>query len=1049
MSDRPMRLTKWIGLGLALLAGAVYLVTLSAGPFPGESAAVVARHGGLSPRLSTLNPLWSMIAGVVAGLPFGTLASRLNVFSAICGALSVWLFHMIVAWTVFNSIEPRRTSRVTAVWAAQMAGITASLFLMFSIPFWVVSNRAHPGAFDVLLLLALTWLFHLYTRRLSERLILLFAALYGIGTAEFTTLILFAPAFALYFLFVLWRNEQFRVGLLVRVGIAYAAGLLFYLLAAGRVCAIETYDLLDLTGYFHAIWTIWREQYGLLARGLPQVGWLLIVVVGVVPWLTAILVCRRALNQEKDWGHYVLHFVMTIVLIGVMFNAKFAPWYFLGFQKVLVTPYVLLAACFGYLVAYWYLVPGTWWGFPDEKELPWFKRWLGGFLVAAAVALVAGAAWRNLPESDGRAARPINRYAGAMIQSLSGRTWLVTDGGLDHNLLIAARELNTPVKVLSLQWGNSPVYMKYMAGFFDDVRLKSLMEAGMIPFLQEWIRTDPEIEKKLAIVSLCDLWLSVDQAAIPNKTLFLGASRQAEADMAALLAEHQRFWAETIPPLREVREAGGPLSRLADFLLRQSSMVANNLGVLLEDAGRPADAFSAYAKAREIYPENISALLNQASMIDRGVVSSKAAAVKKAMGELKADQRRRYFVWSLSRFFGYVRTPDAFANLGFTWALSGNPGLAVAGFKRAMELGLQNTDAAKQTMAALYLAQDQEEQGETLYRELLAKDEKNAAAMLGLSRVAARKGDIRQAGAMLEKAEKAGVPKPRVALEWARLHVQAGEMDKARIMLQELVETTPDLPQAWVLLAGVLLEQKADARELDECVRKLNSLKGQGFSTAVVLGQIAFSRNETSTARRHFDQALALRPNSIPVLEQLLRIDFAEGRRDLGDTHVRQLLALDPGHQLGNYILGSLQIGRKEYTLAENSLRKSLERKENAEALNDLASLLEKRGALDEAEALARRSLKLNPKLYATWDTLGTILVKRNQIAEAEDCFKKAISCYPDYLEAATNLAELYARKGEKQKALDLIQNLLDKGSELSLKDRERLHHLRQELQRK
>jgi cytochrome c-type biogenesis protein CcmH/NrfG len=82
-----------------------------------------------------------------------------------------------------------------------------------------------------------------------------------------------------------------------------------------------------------------------------------------------------------------------------------------------------------------------------------------------------------------------------------------------------------------------------------------------------------------------------------------------------------------------------------------------------------------------------------------------------------------------------VRSADSFASLGWTWALSGNPGLAVASFKKGMELGKQNTDRVKQALASLYLAQEQDAKSEPMFQELVAKDPKNFTATSGLARV--------------------------------------------------------------------------------------------------------------------------------------------------------------------------------------------------------------------------------------------------------------------------------------------------------------------------
>ena len=71
--------------------------------------------------------------------------------------------------------------------------------------------------------------------------------------------------------------------------------------------------------------------------------------------------------------------------VAVLLNVKFAPWTMLGFDRLLVTPYVLVATLLGYLVAYWFLIPAVWWRDPERLVDRWLRRWLGGVVGVAVV----------------------------------------------------------------------------------------------------------------------------------------------------------------------------------------------------------------------------------------------------------------------------------------------------------------------------------------------------------------------------------------------------------------------------------------------------------------------------------------------------------------------------------------------------------------------------------------------------------------------------------------------------------------------------------------
>ena len=120
---------------------AVYLLTLSRGAYPGASAYSIVHFSGIQPRLSPDSPLFYLFARLVAMMgPSCYLSVRLNIFSALCGASTVWLLFQLVSQFVYASVEKNPLNRESAVHAALLAGLVSSATLAFSLPFWTVSQ---------------------------------------------------------------------------------------------------------------------------------------------------------------------------------------------------------------------------------------------------------------------------------------------------------------------------------------------------------------------------------------------------------------------------------------------------------------------------------------------------------------------------------------------------------------------------------------------------------------------------------------------------------------------------------------------------------------------------------------------------------------------------------------------------------------------------------------------------------------------------------------------------------------------------------------------
>jgi predicted Zn-dependent protease len=1040
-----------MGPVLGIIALVLYVTTLSRGAYPGESAGLMTTELGLNPLGTSSHLLWSWVVAGVGKLPLGPLIYRLNLLSAVCAAATVALFFRVLADVIWTMIPVTDQNAGVASRASLWAGVVGSVALMGSMPFWYVANRFHPAAFDLLLLLVLAKLLLTFMRHAEQRVGLVLAVLYGAFAVEFTTLIVFAPLVLAAVMIALWMNGDLRWGRVLPLGGCLLLGMLLYVPAAWSLESSNAFQLNQGHGFWMALSFVVKNQYHLIVSSLPQIGWLLVIIVGIVPWLAVLVVARRGLNEERDWGLYCLHLSLTAVVLAVAFNAPFSPWRILGPWRVLVTPYVLLAFCYGYLTAYWYLFPHLFFQNAEEDERG--KLWVrehGGSLPGALLLVAAiAAAGLNFSAADARPAGALNQYAGAVAKAMTGRTWLVTDGMMDSNIELAAREQGIPLHLLNLQQGTSALYMKQIAQSFENVRLKSLAEVDGLAFIREWMDTDTNFIRQVSFMSFPDLWVSAALQPVPDCVHFTGVRAVSEVDVEALWKRHQEFWGQPfIGELAALAKKDSLLAYPAANVMRHLSMVANNLGVILEDAGQRKPAYESYVKARALDAGNISALLNQMTMLDRGYAASEAAAVRQEFKEFLKTLKQKFQIWSLSRVYGYVRMPEAYANLGMSWAFSGQPGMAVAGYKRAIELAPDRKDQLSQGLAMAYLAQDQSAAGEEILRQLLEKEPGNAGVLLSLARLTARKNLFDEAGILLDRAQKAGVPRERIAMEYAVMHLASGEPGKARVILQELVDVSPGMTSAWALLAGVFMMEN-DEKGLDECERKLTRAKGQDFITTVVLAQIALRRARPVEARTYLDQALAMRPGTPLLLDLLLRLDVQEGRRDWAGGHIRALLLLDPGHPFANQVLASMQLERKEYTQAENSLRKSLARSSDPSVMNDLAWVLQEKGQLDEAEPLIRAVLKTNDKMGVGWDTLGMILMKRGKWADAGEAFQKALSLEPESTSVQFHMAVLYDKKGDSAKAAELTENLLGHPAGLSPAEQDELRQISRRVSQK
>jgi len=1043
-SDTNKRPDLIIGALLGLVALAAYAATLCPGAYPGLSAYQIAAHTGLFYQGTAYRFLYTLAARAVDALPFGGLAARLNVFSALCGAASVVFLYGLVSGTVRRVARLDDPQRPRAALAGRIAGVGAGLYLAFSIPFWIASNRAGVAAFDTLLLLAVTAIFYRYVSGGPGWLAPVFGLACGIGVTESATLIVFAPLFGPALLFAMWRRGEATPARIIALVVSTLAGLCLYLVAAWDFHGSPGYVAREYTGFFKVVWFIWREEYLLITRGLPRVGWLVVLFVGVVPGLVAALVARRALNDERDLTYYALHVLLTAIAVLVLLNHRMAPWAMLGEERFLVTPYVLGAALFGYLLAYWLFLPGTWWPDPERRSARRLSRHLGWVFVAPALALACLAAFRNLARADARPGGVADAYARRILDRSAGVEWIVSDGALDMHLLILARDRGRAPRLVNVGAGNSELYMNYLRmQLADEPDLRSAASVSMVALLRRWFDTKPDVDRSVAVIWPADLWMAAGCSMLPEGVVFLGTRRPEDVDADALMGRNAAIWDELVPALRRASAEGSPIAKLASFLLTRLSLGANNLGVFMEDIGRKDEAYAAYARAREINPENVSALLNLNGMLNGGYQPADADKIREATRDFVADLKGKYRVWALSRHDGYVRMAQAYADLGMTWALSGRPGLAVSGIRKAMELAPEaGRNRLAQTLAEMYLRMGETVRSGDMYREMLAANPKDGEALLGLYRVRTLEGNIEAARELLEQAEKAGISKTRVSLEYALLHLRSGDLDQARIVLQELVDLQPRMTEAWELLTDVIALQR-DADGLAEAIEKME--KGGGSDRVIYFARARLSalQGDLVAALDNAERALRIFPRDPRVLEFLMQAAMALGRYDDATQHARVMLEIAPANGMGNYVLGSAYLLKNEFVLAEQFLRRALAVRETAEVLNNLAWIVQERGDCAEGEELVRRALALDANTPGAWDTLGVVLMKLGRPDEAEEAMERAVGQSQDELPAMLHLAEVRVRLGKLDGAADLLDVLERRRRELPQREQDRLDDVR------
>jgi Flp pilus assembly protein TadD len=252
---------------------------------------------------------------------------------------------------------------------------------------------------------------------------------------------------------------------------------------------------------------------------------------------------------------------------------------------------------------------------------------------------------------------------------------------------------------------------------------------------------------------------------------------------------------------------------------------------------------------------------------------------------------------------------------------------------------------------------------------------------------------------------------PEETLEKAHQLVVAKQLQKANLVLSDLVRRDPGNEQALLELGGVQIEQglNEDAMKSFESVLAIKPDSAAAREGEVKSAEAAAMAERKIGLDGEALLCLVRARKFVPDSPELL-LDFgvqAEGMRIFHDADE----ALTKAHQIAPndpeilYALGHVQFDEQKMPEAESNLRAYLQlRPDDATAHYGLGRLLHMLGRDDEARAELVRSIALEPRQSSSYYELGEIALEQNLDTEARTNYEKVIAVAPHHGGALTGL---------------------------------------------
>ena len=353
---------------------------------------------------------------------------------------------------------------------------------------------------------------------------------------------------------------------------------------------------------------------------------------------------------------------------------------------------------------------------------------------------------------------------------------------------------------------------------------------------------------------------------------------------------------------------------------------------------------------------------------------------------------------------------------------------------------------------------EQYDQAEIEYRNVLALEAANPAAVRNLAHIYYDRGDLPKAFVFLQRAKTLDPANIDLRFKLGLIYLAAGKFTEARteddfilgkdsghegglLLLVELARTTNDLetvrqrleslrPQfanqpALPLALGTLLLRKGDSPGAEVEFQKALTLNPKSSEAHQGLGHVHLARKDLKRAEQEYQTAADLAP-----LRSTVRLRLATTKMMAKDPEGERRVLEDLARKAPDYIpalnrLAELSFAKKQYDECDSWIRRVLALDPiNFEAAMLSARLKLAKGQTDKAVAELERLVQTRPKSAQAQYQLALARLLNNDAGKAMTTLRQVLSLEPNFFDAALLLAELHLNRSEYASVVSLLTPL-------------------------
>jgi tetratricopeptide (TPR) repeat protein len=898
---------------VAAVGLAVFLVTLH--PWVNfDSVTVVARIAGWDWNTMQLGPVTLLVTWPFRYLPPAWQPLALNAFSAACAALTLGLLAKSVALLPHDRTREQRQRERSdfsflSLPLAWLPPVAAASLLGLQLTFWEHATAMTGEMLQLTLFAFCVYCFLRFRVQQEDRYLAWLSFAFGAAAANDWGIIAFCP---LFFIAIVWAKgiAFFDARFLIRTTAAGLAGTCFYLvlpialLASGQAEG-SLFDLLRTQLSYQRQVLLSFPRWALLFCGITSV--LPVFFMGI-RWPATFGDLSAAGSALTNFLFRLIHAAFFACCLWTLFDPPFSPRE-RGFGMPFLHFYFLTALSVGYFAGYLLLVLGQ---EPERRikriseGLLALSRTAAALVTVAALAAVAGLAYRNAPTLRAKNGPLVRELAATLLPPPGGPTALISDDPILLQLAVGLLHTDHPERLDSfLPISSSDLRLHPYQALMSD-RYQERWPSLALERLPKPLSDDVLLQQIVALNASNTLYYAHPSFGFYFEAFHLqpaagvyrmerypaGQLPSLPPQDASFHATHQ-IWSDILQRLVD----DPVLLRYRDLRVRDAEPLAihysralNYWGVLLQRQGNASEASRFFKAASTLSTDNIAATINH--QYSERLQAGNPEPLQLAK-ELTDQLGRHRDLPSFLMLCGPIDEPGFRQRIGQVFFDGNLHRQAAQQFARIVELLPQDTHAH------LWLASASLNSGlfaltlDTLHNLAATAPQLTPSQSTDLASLEAwatfRLGDLPAAVVILESAQNQFPQRLEPLQTLNDIYLAANDTNAALTTVERLISRSPKDLRPLITKSAIQLQIGAVSNAVQTLTSVLES--DPSFFPALVNRALAYTMlGRLDDAERDYRQLLQSQPKLNIVHYHLAELDFQRSKADSARSHYLKFL---------------------------------------------------------------------------------------------------------------------------------------------------------------